>query len=107
MEYSIFVGCDGLYNFTFEWDKSKNDINIEKHNISFNEAVTVFTDENAVFIADVDHSDAEERFIILGMSHKPRLLVVCHCYRESDTVIKIISARKANRHECKTYGGVS
>jgi uncharacterized DUF497 family protein len=94
-----------LNNYLFQWDENKNESNIHKHGISFDEAWTVFGDENAVFIADEDHSFYEERFIVIGYSDKPRLLVVCHCYRESDTVIRIISARKADKKERDLYGG--
>lgn len=90
----------------FEWDENKNRTNIKKHDISFDEAITVFSDENAVVITDTDHSEQEERFIILGLSRNTRLLVVCHCYRENDEVIRIISARKANKKEIAFYGGV-
>jgi len=89
----------------FEWDENKNKANIRKHGIPFNEAMTVFSDENAVVIADTDHAEQEERFIILGLSQNMRLLVVCHCYRQSDAVIRIISARKANKAEAEHYGG--
>ena len=89
----------------FEWDEDKNEDNIQKHGISFEEAMTVFDDDNALYKPDLDHSENEERFIILGFSMKPRLLVVCHCYRESETVIRIISARKANKSESEQYGG--
>ena len=88
----------------FEWDESKNKENIKKHGVSFNEAQTVFFDENAVRFYDPDHSDDEDRFIMLGMSFKLRALVVCHCYRKSDTVIRIISARKADKQEATDYG---
>ena len=87
----------------FEWDENKNKININKHKISFEEAQTVFYDEEALVIDDPDHSQEEERFIILGESCKANLLVVCHCYRASDTVIRIISARKATKTETKQY----
>lgn len=87
----------------FEWDENKNDINKVKHNISFEEAKTVFYDDNALIIDDPDHSEQEERFIILGTSYKANLLVVCHCYRQSETVIRIISARKATKLETKKY----
>lgn len=87
----------------FEWDENKNKINKSKHNISFEEAKTVFYDEEALVIDDPDHSEDEEKFIILGESHKANLLVVCHCYRVSDTVIRIISARKATKTETKQY----
>ena len=89
----------------FEWDEDKNRVNINKHGISFNEAVTAFKDENAILISDEEHSEQEERFILLGFSSQPRLLVVCHCYRESDSIIRIITARKANKHESEQYGG--
>ena len=87
----------------FEWDENKNSINKKKHNISFEEAMTVFYDEEALVIEDAWHSESEERFIILGMSTSLKLLVVCHCYRESETVIRIISARKATKHESMQY----
>lgn len=84
------------------WDENKNDINKKKHKLSFEEAKTVFYDENALVINDPEHSQ-EDRFIILGVSDKTNLLVVCHCYRESDSVIRIISARKATTTETKQY----
>lgn len=87
----------------FEWDENKNIINRKKHKISFEEAQTVFYDEEALLINDPEHSQEEERFIILGQSLKANLLVVCHCYRESETVIRIISARKATRNEAIQY----
>lgn len=88
---------------SFEWDEHKNEINKLKHKISFEEAQTVFYDERALIIDDPDHSMEEERFIILGLSTKANLLVVCHCYRASDTVIRIISARKATKTESTYY----
>ncbi len=88
---------------SFEWDENKNTTNKSKHNISFEEAQTVFYDENALVIDDPEHSLEEERFIILGFSEKANLLVVCHCYRQSDEVIRIISARKATKTESKFY----
>lgn len=87
----------------FEWDENKNQINQTKHKISFEEAKTVFYDEEALVIDDPEHSTEEERFIILGLSNKTNLLVVCHCYRESDTLIRIISARKATKTEARQY----
>ena len=89
----------------FEWDENKNSINKQKHRISFEEAQTVFFDENALVIDDPEHSEDEERFIILGISNTANLLVVCHCYRQSDTVIRIISARKATKNESGFYYG--
>lgn len=91
--------------YVFDWDENKNRINQKKHGIDFDEASTVFFDENALVRDDPDHSEDEDRFVILGISDNARLLVVCHCYRESDTVIRIISARKATTTECKQYGG--
>ena len=88
----------------FEWDENKNRINQRKHGISFQEAKTVFYDEKALVIDDPEHSEQEDRFIILGLSNQANLLVVCHCYRASDTVIRIISARKATKTESKYYG---
>jgi len=93
-----------MNDIQFEWDEQKNLVNIAKHKVSFEEASTVFADSNARVIDDPDHSDDESRFIILGISHKLRLLVVCHCYRESYEVIRIISARKATKNEVKNYG---
>lgn len=87
----------------FEWDSNKNEKNIKKHDISFEEASTVFYDENAIVIDDPDHSEEEDRFIILGTSNQANMLVVCHCYRDSDSVIRLISARKATRNESKQY----
>lgn len=87
----------------FEWDPEKNEINKIKHQISFEEAKTVFYDDEAKVIDDPEHSEEEERFIILGLSKKANLLVVCHCYRASETTIRIISARKATRSEAKQY----
>ena len=87
----------------FEWDNNKNEINKKKHKVSFEEARSVFYDEEALVISDPDHSEDEERFIILGESNRANLLVVCHCYRVSETVIRIISARKATKNETKQY----
>jgi uncharacterized protein len=87
------------------WDENKNRENIRKHNVSFEEAETVFYDPNGKLINDPDHSDNEDRFIILGLSKMLRLLVVCHCYRENDEIIRIITARKATKKETNIYGG--
>ena len=87
----------------FEWDANKNITNQKKHHISFEEAKTVFYDENALLIDDPDHSEEEERFILLGFSRRAKLLVVCHCYRQSESVIRISSARKATKTEEKSY----
>lgn len=87
----------------FDWDDNKNKENIRKHKVSFEEAQTVFLDENAIRFFDPEHSDGEDRFIMLGMSHRLRVVIVCHCYRKDDTVIRLISARKADKHEAKDY----
>jgi uncharacterized DUF497 family protein len=87
----------------FEWDKQKERINIRKHGISFEEARTVFYDEKAIQFFDPDHSEDEDRFLMLGISSKLRILIVCHCFRESESVIRLFSARKADRDEEKEY----
>lgn len=92
-----------MATINFEWDENKNSINKTKHKISFEEAKTVFYDEKALLIDDPDHSDTEDRFIIIGFSALANLLVVCHCYREHDEIIRIISARKATKNEEKFY----
>ena len=93
-----------MNDLSFVWDPRKNTQNIEKHDgIDFEEAKTVFYDEYARIIYDPNHSINEDRFIILGLSNKLRLLIVCHCYRESDSIIRIISARKATQKEAKAY----
>jgi len=89
----------------FIWDENKNQINIRKHGISFEEAETVFDDDFAVYIPDDEHSQDEERFIVIGESAMDRLLVVCHCYRETDEIIRLISARKAEKREINDYYG--
>jgi uncharacterized DUF497 family protein len=87
----------------FVWDENKNHANQRKHGVSFEEAQSVFSDEDAKQFFDPDHAAEEDRFILLGMSYQLRILVVCHCYREGDAVIRIISARKANRAEQQSY----
>jgi uncharacterized DUF497 family protein len=87
----------------FERDVKKAASNLRKHGVSFEEAETVFLDEEAVLIPDEEHSADETRFVILGLSDHLRMLVVCHCYRESNDVIRIISARKANKSEQLQY----
>ena len=88
----------------FDWDENKNTINKKRHKgVSFEEAQTAFSDPNARLISDPDHSDDEDRFILLGMSERFRVLVTCHCYRDNDSVIRIISARKATKPEMRTY----
>jgi hypothetical protein len=90
-------------NINFSWDEKKDRKNQQKHKVSFDEARTVFLDENALRFFDPDHSEDEDRFIMLGMSFRLRVLIVCHCYRENDSVIRIISARKADKYEQKDY----
>jgi uncharacterized DUF497 family protein len=87
----------------FDWDINKNLSNIEKHGVPFKEAATVFGDSAAVIIDDTEHSETEERFKIIGHSGNLRLLMVCHCYREDSSVIRIISARKATKKEYIQY----
>ena len=88
----------------FAWDDKKAAENLRKHGVSFEEASTVFADENARLKHDPDHSQEEDRFILLGFSAKLRLLIVCHAYRENDEVIRLISSRKATPNERKQYG---
>ena len=92
-----------MYELRFEWDERKATANGRKHGVSFEEARAVFFDERARLIDDPDHSVDEERFILLGLSSSLRLLLVFHCYRSDDNVIRIVSARKATAHESKTY----
>lgn len=92
-----------MKEITIEWDVVKNSKNTIKHKVTFIEARTVFYDEHAIIIRDPDHSHNEERFLILGVSEKFRVLVVSHCYRKNDTNIRIISARKATKEEQETY----
>lgn len=87
----------------FDWDKNKNIINQKKHGISFEEASSVFYDERAILFDDPEHSIQEERFLLLGISNNSRVCIVCHCYRESESIIRIISARKATKKEEKRY----
>ncbi len=87
----------------FEWDPVKAEANIRKHGVSFEEAVSVFYDEWAVEFYDNEHSEWEDRFLMLGVSGNLRLLLVCHCHRLGESVIRIISARKATRTEAKQY----
>jgi len=87
----------------FEWDKRKASGNVRKHGISFEEARTAFFDESAVLYHDPDHSDEEDRFLLLGNSFKLNTVVVCHCFRESENKIRIISARKADKSEQTEY----
>ena len=87
----------------FDWDSRKAAANLRKHGVSFEEAKTVFYDEHARLIDDPDHSEEEERFVLLGLSGALRMLIVCHCYRSTGAVIRIISARKATPAESRFY----
>ena len=87
----------------FEWDENKAASNEKKHGVSFEEARTVFYDENAIQFYDPDHSEKEDRFILLGLSFTPQVLVVCHCFRVSETVVRIIPARKADKDVEREY----
>ena len=87
----------------FEWDKKKNKVNTKKHGVSFEEAQTTFYDEYAIQFFDPEHSEDEDRFILLGTSFKLKTLVICHCFRQEETVIRIISARKADKEEEQEY----
>ena len=89
--------------YQFAWDENKNQVNKRKHGIDFNEAITVFFDEQAIMFDDPEHSEEEDRFLLLGISYDTNVLIVCHCYREADSVIRIISARKATRKEKSYY----
>ena len=87
----------------FEWDVRKAAANLRKHGVAFDEAKSVFVDEHAKLIDDPDHSEDEDRFVLLGLSSALRLLLVCHCHRSEGNVIRIISARKANTRESRSY----
>lgn len=93
-----------MNEITFAWDERKNQENQRKHGISFEEATTIFADENARLIHDPDHSQSEDRFILIGFSAKLRILVVVHVYRQDKEEVRIISARKATPKERKQYG---
>jgi uncharacterized DUF497 family protein len=88
----------------FAWNSEKDQENLRKHGVAFGEAATVFLDKRAGLYHDPEHSDAEDRYILHGMSEKARMLVVCHCYRRNDSIIRIISARKADAQESTEYG---
>ena len=94
-----------MSDLRFEWDPRKAAANLRKHGVSFSEAQTVFADEHGLIIDDPEHSAEEDRFILLGVSAASRLLVVVHCYRASDSVIRVMSARKADRMERQQYEG--
>ena len=87
----------------FEWDAKKAKANTKKHGVTFEEARTTFYDENALQFFDPEHSEDEDRFILLGTSFKLNTLVVCHCFRQDEKIVRIISARKADKDEAKVY----
>lgn len=87
----------------FEWDPVKAEQNRRKHGVSFEEAQSVFYDESAIEFYDDEHSEWEDRFLLLGLSSRLRLLLVCHCYREREAIIRIISARRATKSEARYY----
>jgi len=92
-----------MSSLRFEWDPRKAAANKNKHGVSFDEARTVFLDDNARLIDDPEHSEDEARFVLLGFSSSLRMLVVCHCHRSDGNVIRIISARKATTREAECY----
>jgi len=92
-----------MNDLNFEWDSKKSIENYKKHDVTFKEAQTVFFDDNAIEFYDDEHSEWEDRYLLLGLSAKIRLLIVCHSYRANDSVIRIISARKATKNESKFY----
>ncbi len=92
-----------MSSIQFEWDPRKAQANLRKHKVSFEDAQSVFSDERALLIDDPDHSEEEDRFVLLGLSQSLRLLVVVHCYRAEGRVIRIISARKADADEQSIY----
>jgi uncharacterized protein len=92
-----------MASFRFEWDATKAEANRRKHGVTFEDAQSVFADEHALLIDDPDHSDEEDRFVLLGLSQTFRILVVVHCYRAEGKVIRIISARKADARERAVY----
>ena len=101
--YIVYAYNVRMVELRFEWDGRKEKANIKKHGVSFEEARTVFFDENAIQFFDPDHSENEDRFILLGLSFKPRIVVVCHYLRESETVVRLFSAREADRDEEREY----
>ena len=106
MRENIIFGRDVVYKLsglTFMWDKEKSELNEKKHKISFIEAATVFLDSDTEYIQDIEHSVDEERTIAVGYSENLNLLVVCHCLREEETIIRIFSAREATRKEYKRF----
>ena len=92
-----------MNDIEFEWDDDKNKINSKKHGISFEDAKSVFFDDDAILFEDPDHSIGEERFLIIGFSKIKKICIVSHCYREKNSIIRLISAREATKSEKKIY----
>ncbi|MGH8693748.1 MAG: BrnT family toxin [Burkholderiales bacterium] len=92
-----------MNDLRYEWDERKNRANQRKHGVAFEETRTAFLDENARRVSDSDHSIGEDRYLLVGLSIRLRLLVVCHSFREPERVIRIISARKADPSERRDY----
>ena len=92
-----------MKDIDFEWDERKASMNLKKHGVSFEEATSVFYDENGLHIPDPDPSRDEDRFVLIGTSQRIRMVVVCHCYRKNDSIIRLISARKATKQERNSY----
>ena len=94
-----------MKQISFEWDDKKAKENFKKHGVSFEEAQSVFFDDQAIQFWDDKNSKDEDRFLMLGLSNKFRILLVVHCFRETESIIRIISARKATKNEMKEYPG--
>jgi uncharacterized DUF497 family protein len=103
LRIAMYVQCSAMSDLRFEWDAKKARANQKKHGVSFEEAKTAFSDEHGLVIDDPEHSDSEDRFVLLGMSAALRVLIVCHCYRARGDVIRVISARKADDQEQGDY----
>ena len=101
VHYTVVMAHD----LRFEWDPAKAAANLRRHGVSFHEAESVFLDEHALLIDDPDHSESEDRFVLLGLSASLRVILVCRCYRAEGGVVRIISARKADRQERAAYLG--
>jgi uncharacterized protein len=91
------------HGLRFAWSERREHANRRKHGVSFAEAATVFDDAYARTSFDPEHSEDEDRFLLLGMSSRLRVLLVCHCYRDDESTIRIISARKADAQETQAY----
>jgi len=95
-----------MSKLAFDWDEHKNQLNAKKHGVAFEEAMTVFYDEKAIEFYDDKNAEFEDRFLLLGFSAKLRVLILCYCMRCDDSIIRIISARKATKNERKHYGRI-